>query len=131
MTTPRLARKSAVAPIPVSTPPARKSPRLGGAVHADATRTRRPRRITGIPAESWRRAGQLAVAVCTRMPAPKVRKSAAPASAGDGCWSGAREEPAGESREEPPAREGEGDAGGRREELRPILGRDLQLLRAV
>src|SRR3954447_334843 len=128
MTTPRLARKSAVAPMPVSTPPARNSARLGGAVHADATRTTRPRRISGIPAESWRRAGQLAVAVCTRMPAPNVRKSAAPVSAGEGCAAGgggggvperAREEAAGESREEPPARERQGDAGGRREELRP------------
>ncbi len=59
--TPRLARKIALAPMPVSTPPARNRARLGGAVQADRTRTARPRTIGGIPAARRRRDGHFAV----------------------------------------------------------------------
>src|SRR6516165_11727625 len=84
MTMLKLARKVALAPMPVTTPPMRNRARLGGVVQADVTRIARPRMIVGIPALSRGRVGQLVVVVWTTMPTPKVRKIAAPVRAGDG-----------------------------------------------
>ena len=131
MTTPRLERKIALAPVPVSRPPIRNRARLGVAVHADTTSSARPRMIVGIPAaksmprgprggrglhdhadaegDEDRRAGERRGRVVQR----------------------AREEPAGEPGEQSPGGERQADAGDRREELAAGSGRQHEPLRPV
>jgi hypothetical protein len=105
MTTVRLPRRIAPPPAPTTVPPIRKSARLAGEVHADATRTISPMSVGASPAAISLDADRRVVVACTSTPAPKFRKIAKPVSAAEGWCSGpARNAPASPANNPPTAK---------------------------
>src|SRR5262245_30016526 len=73
-------------PAPATRQPTKNSARLGGAIHADATRMPSPRIAEPVPTRRTRLAGHLIVVVCATAPLPNATKTPSPINAGDERW---------------------------------------------